>query len=121
MITDAIQSALQAIIPNTFTTIGDEEIETPFCIHEERDEPIYVKDGIAGYTWGVEIAIIDVSPDSAEELAASGVAAINALAHTTSEKTDIGAITYLGTDPGFDQQTKEYIRILNFQIITTNR
>ena len=121
MITDAIQSALQAIIPNTFTTIGDEEIETPFCIHEERDEPIYVKDGIAGYTWGVEVAIIDDSPDRAEELAASGIGAINALAHTSASGTEIGAITFLGAEPGFDQQTKEYIRILNFQIITTNR
>lgn len=121
MITDAIQSALQAIIPNTYTTIGDEEIETPFCIHEERDEPLYLKEGIKAYTWGVEVAIIDDSPDSAEELAASGVTAVLALAHTTSHETEIGAITYQGTQPGFDQQTKEYIRILNFQIITSNR
>lgn len=121
MITDAIQEALEAIIPNTFTTIGDEEIETPFCIHEERDEPLYLKTGIVAYTWGVEVAIIDDSPDECEELAASGVAAITALAHTTSHETEIGAVTYLGADPGFDQQTKEYIRILNFSIITSNR
>lgn len=121
MITDAIQSVLQAVIPNTFTTIGDEEIETPFCIHEERDEPLYLKTGIVAYIWGVEVAIVDDSPDKAEELAASGVGAILALAHTTSNNTEIGAITYQGAEPGFDQATKEYIRILNFQIITTNR
>jgi hypothetical protein len=122
MIGEAIQSTLGAIIPNTFSQIGDEGIRTPFCIHEENEqEPLYLKDGVTECNWAVEIAIVDDSPDSCEELALLVIDAVNALAFTTVNNTEFGPITYLGKDPGFDSQTKEYIRVLRFSIITQNK
>ena len=120
MISEAIQEALESVIENTYQTIGDENITTPFCVHEESDEPIRLKEGIVGYEYKVEVAIIDTTPDSCIELASSGVSVIMALENTTSHGTRIEGISYDGSNPGFDQQTKEYIRILQFTIQTGN-
>ena len=122
MIGEAIQSTLEVIIPNTFAQIGDEKIETPICIHEETEhEPLYLKAGVVHYNWTAEVAIIDDSPDSCEGLLLLVIDAINGLAFTTTKETEFGPISCLGIDPGFDPQTKEYIRVVRFSIITQNR
>lgn len=121
MIGEAIQVAIEAIIPNTYALIGDENITVPFCLHEEKDETVYLKEGIAGYTWTCEIAIVHSTPDAAEILAMQVKAAIEALAGTTDHATIIEAVSYEGSDPGFDQGTREYLKILRFTIETSNR
>jgi len=121
MIGEAIQSAVAAIIPNTFQSVGDEGIKTPFCVHEETDEPIYLKEGISGYNWTCEIAIIHSTPDGAEALAVRVISAVQALAGTTASETYFVSVLFEGSDPGFDQATREYMRLLRFSIETTNR
>lgn len=121
MIGEAIQATIEAIIPNTYSSIGDENIAIPFCVHEEKDEPIYLKEGIAGYEWNCEIAIIHNSPDAAEALSVQVISAIEALAGTTSHSTIIETVSYESGEPGFDQVTREYLRISRFIIQTKNR
>jgi hypothetical protein len=121
MIGEAIQAVIVAIIPNTYPSIGDEGIEVPFCVHEEKDEPIYLKEGIAVYIWNCEVAIIHSTPDAAETLAMQVKTAIEALAGTTNHTTIIETVSYEGGDPGFDQGSREYLKILRFIIQTKNR
>lgn len=121
MISEALQSVIVAIIPNTYPSIGDEGIAVPFCVHEENDEPIYLKEGIAGYSWTCEIAIVHSTPDAAEALAVSVKAAAEALAGTTNHTTIIESVSYEGSAQGFDQASREYLRILQFIIQTKNR
>ncbi len=121
MISDAIQDAVEAVIPNTYQSIGDEEITLPYCIHEETDTPEYLKEGLSGYAWNVEIGIVHSTPDAAEALAVSVIAAVEALAGTTSHTTVIETVEYQGSEPGFDQETREYLKLLRFNINTKNR
>ena len=121
MINDAIQAAVSAVIPNTFQTIGDEQISVPYCIHESTDNPEYLKEGISGYEWTTEIGIIHSTADAAETLAVSIIAAIEALEGTTSYTTIIESVRYVGSEPGFNEQTREYLKLLRFTIITKNR
>jgi len=121
MISNAIQTVVSAIIPNTFQSIGDENIAKPYCIHEESDTPDYHKAGLSGYSWSVEIGIIHNKPDSAETLAVSVKAAVEALQGTTNDSTIIDLVEYLGTTPGFNQETREYLKMIHFNILTRNR
>lgn len=121
MISEAIQEALQVIVPNTFQTIGDENITVPFCIHEETDTPEYLKEGLSGYSWQVEIGIVHNSPDAAEALAVQIIAAIELLARTVSHNTIIEEVEFTGTAPGYDEQTREYLKMVRFTISTKNR
>jgi len=121
MISEAIQDAVEAVIPNTYQSIGDEEISLPYCIHEESDTPERVKEGVALYAWLVEIGIVHSTPDAAETLAVSVIAAVEALAGTTSNSTIIDTVEYQGSEPGFDQGTREYLKLLRFIVNTKNR
>lgn len=121
MISDAIQAAVQAVIPNTYQTIGDEDISLPYCIHEEADAPEYLKEGLIGYSWLIEIAIVHSTSDAAEALAVQVIAAVNALAGTTNDTTVIDTVEYQGGEPGFDPATREYLKMLRFNINTKNR
>lgn len=121
MISNAIQAVVQAVIPTTFQTIGDENIAVPYCIHEESDVPELLKEGVASYNWTCEIGIVHSTADAAETLAVSVIAAVEALAGTTNDSTVIDAVEYLGSDPGFDQNTREYLKLLRFNIQTRNR
>jgi hypothetical protein len=121
MISAAIQAVVQAVIPNTYQSMGDEEITIPYCIHEENDTPEYLKEGLSGYSWLVEIGIVHSTPDAAEALAVSVIAAVEALAGTTNNSTIIDTVEYQGSEPGFDQVTREYLKLLRFNINTKNR
>jgi len=121
MISAAIQTAIAAIIPNTYTAMGDEEIITPYCVHKESGEPQYLKAGIVGYEYQCEVAIIDDTPDAVELLVQSVKNAILALAGTTSSSTAISSVTWLADDPDFDPDARMYISLLKFLIHTTNR
>jgi hypothetical protein len=121
MISAALQTTLAAIIPNTFIAIGDEEIQTPFCVHKERENPQSLKEGISGYEYACEIAIIDDTPDAVETYKQSIISALNALAGTTVSSTQIDMVDYQGDDPDFDIESKLYTTILSFLIETRNR
>jgi hypothetical protein len=120
MISAALQTTLMGIIPNTFIAIGDEEIAAPFCVHSERQSPVRLKRGVAGYEYECEIAVIDDSPDDVEAYKQSIRTAIEALEGTTASSTSIELVDYLGDDPGFDQESKLYINILRFIIQSSN-
>lgn len=120
MLSAAIQSTLLGVITNTFFAIGDEEIQAPFCVHTERQAPVRLKSGIAGYEYDCEIAIVDDSPDDIETKKTSVRSALEALEGTTVQSTSIEVVEYLGDDPGFDQESKLYISILRFTIQTSN-
>ena len=121
MISAAIQSTLTGIITNTYIAIGDEEILTPYCVHQERETPLKLKEGLIGYEYECEIAVIDDSPDSVETYKQSIITALEALAGTTVSGTNILMVDYLGDDPGFDQEDKMYTTIMRFLIETSNR
>jgi len=121
MISDAIQAVVGAIIPNTYQSIGDEKVTVPFCIHEETDTPDYLKEGLAGHSWSVEIGIVHSTSDAAEALAVSVIDAVIALANTTNCNTIFEDVSYEGSEPGFDQQAREYLKMLRFTIETKNR
>lgn len=121
MIADAIQEVVSAIIPNTFQSIGDESIAKPYCIHESTDNAEYLKEGLAGYEYTTEIAIIDETADKAEAYAVQVIAAVNGLAGQTKYNTDIESVTYQGSEPGFNEATREYLKLLRFSIICKNR
>ncbi len=120
MLSAALQTALVGIITNTFIAIGDEDIEAPFCVHSEKQTPVRLKSGVAGYEYECEIAVVDSTPDSIETYKASIRSALEGLEGTTSQGTAIEVVEYLGDDPGFDQESKLYISILRFLIQTSN-
>lgn len=121
MIAEAIQATLEAIIPNTFSSIADEETEIPFCVHTEKDTPEYLKEGISGYTWNCEIALVHSTPDLVESLAMLIKTAMEALAGTTNHTTIIETVSYEGGDQGFDETSRSYLKTLEFIINTKNR
>lgn len=121
MISQAIQTACVGVIPNTYFSMGDENIVAPYCVHRESGEPLYMKGVIAEYSWDVEIAIIDDDPADVESLGESIRTAINALEGTTSSGTNIQDVTYLGDSPEFDEEENLYVTLLRFTITTTNR
>jgi hypothetical protein len=121
MINDAIQAVVSAVIPNTFQSIGDEKIPVPYCIHESTDNPEYLKEGLSGYEWTTEIGIIHSTADAAESLAVNVIAAMEALGGTTRNSTIIETVQYMGSEPGFNEQTREYLKLLRFIINTKNR
>ena len=121
MISAAIQSVIQNIIPNTYSIMGDEEILTPYCVHKETGTPEYLKAGISGYSYSVEIAIIDDTPDKVETLIQSVKNAIIALQKTTNSSTSIDAVAWESDTPSFDSESRLYINVLTFTILTSNR
>lgn len=121
MISEAIQQTLAAVIPNTFMSMGDEEILTPYCVHKESGVPNYVKTGIAGYTYQVEVAIIDDTPDKVETLLQNAKDAILALEGTTVAGTGIEMVIWESDEPDFDIESKMYITTIVFTIDTSNR
>ncbi len=120
MISAALQTTLAGIITNTFFAIGDEDIQVPFCVHREDETPMRLKEGIAGYAYDCEIAIVDDSPDDIDTYKGSIISALEALAGTTVESTVINTVSYEGDAPDFDQESKLYINILRFYIETDN-
>jgi len=120
MISAAIQTTLEGIITDTFIAIGDEDIQVPFCVHQERETPIRLKEGIAGYAYDCDVAIVDDSPDDVNTYKGSIISALEALAGTTVESTVINTVSYEGDDPDFDQESRLYTNILRFYIETAN-
>jgi len=120
MLSAAVQSTLVNIITNTFFAIGDEEIQTPWCVHSEIQTPERLKKGVVGYSYDVEIAIVDNSPDDIETLKNQVRTAIEALEGTTTQGTGIEIVEYLNDAPDFDQESKLYVNILRFVIQTSN-
>ena len=122
MISAAIQTTLEVILPDTFFAIGDEGIEAPFCVHNEQElPPLLLKEGVAGYNFMVEIMIIDTLPDTVAAKVALVRAAIEALAGTTVDSTKFETVNYEGDDPGFDQESRLYGNNMRFEIGTENR
>lgn len=121
MISTALQSTIAAIIPNTYFAMGDEAIITPYCVHKESGVPEYLKVGIVGYNYNGEIVIIDDTPEKVETLVQSVKNAILALDGTTVSSTSFKGITWEGDDPDYDPESKMYINILRFTILTLNR
>jgi hypothetical protein len=121
MISTAIQSTIEVIIPNTFMAMGDEEIITPYCVHKEIGSAEYLKTGISGYSYSCQIAIIDKTPEGVETLVQSVKDAIIALAGTTKESTKLDSVTWDSDEPDFDVESKLYINIITFTIETSNR
>lgn len=120
MIAEAIQAALSAIIPNTYTEIGDEGVSAPFCIHSESETEVRLKSGVIGYEVAVEVAIIDNTPDLVKTKSVSVIAALMALGETTNMGTIINSVNYEGDAPGFDQDSRLYANMLRFTIETSN-
>lgn len=80
MIGTAIQNALVAVIPNTFAQIVDEGVDAPYCLHTEYETPLRLKSGLAGYSYEVEVFIVDTTPELVKTKSALVVAALEALA-----------------------------------------
>jgi hypothetical protein len=121
MISTAIQSTIEEIIPNTFVAMGDEDIICPYCVHKEESEVQYLKSGIAGYSVICEVAIIDNTPEEVEALVQSVKDALLKLEGTTTDSTVIDSVTWDGDIPDFDVESKLYVNILKFTILTSNR
>jgi len=121
MIGEVIQATLQGIIPNTYSSVGDEGISLPFCIHSESDIPLDLKEGIAGYTWSCDIALVHSTPDQVETLAMQVKTAFEALSGSTVNATIIETVAYEGSDQGFDETSRSYMKTLQFIINTKNR
>jgi hypothetical protein len=121
MISTAIQSTVQAIIPNTFDVYGDEQISLPICLHREKGTPILLKAGLAGYSYAVEIEIIDKTADAVEVLVQSVKTALEALAGTTVSSTVFETVNLEDENPDFDTENRLYSNILQFTINTANR
>lgn len=120
MIGEKIQTALEAVIPNTYVAIADEGVETPFCIHSERQVPIRLKEGVIGYTYECEVMIIDDSPDNVETLKKSVISALEALEGSSDDDYKITSVDYTGDEPGFDKESKLFSTILLFNIDVFN-
>jgi hypothetical protein len=121
MITSAIQGKLAAIIANTYTLVGDEEIVTPYCVHRENGTPIYLKEGMIGYNYDCEVAVIADLPDEIETYAAQIITGMESLAGTITSGTTVNTVTFTGDEPDFDYEDRLYTNILRFIIETTNR
>lgn len=121
MISAAIQSTLANIITNTFMIMADENIITPYCVHRESGEPIYLKAGIVGYEYKVEVVIIDDTADKVETLVQSTKNALIALEGTTVQSTTISSVTWVGDEPDYDTEDHMYTSVITFIIQTTNR
>lgn len=120
MISELIQTKLSSVIPNTFISVADEGTQTPFCIHNERQVPVRLKEGIIGYEHECEIIIIDDSPDSVENYKKLIIQAIESLEGQTDDDCRVESVNYTGDEPGFDKESKLYLNILLFQIETSN-
>lgn len=120
MLSAALQSKLIAIVPNTFMLMGDEDVATPYCVHEERQRPVWLKKGVAGYEYDCEIALVADLPDVVETYKGQIRTALEAMEGTTVEGTAVELVEYLGDDPGFDVESKEYINISRYLIQTSN-
>ncbi len=121
MITSAIQGKLSAVIPNTFTLVGDEEIAAPYCIHRENGTPIYLKAGMIGYSYDCEVAVIAALPDQIETYAAQIITGMESLAGTITSGTSVNTVTFTGDEPDFDYEDRLYTNLLRFIVETTNR
>ena len=121
MISDAIQQTLSAIIPNTYMSMGDEKIITPYATHKETGVPNYGKSGIMSYTYQVEVLIIDDTPDKVEQLLQSCKNSLLALEGTTVAGTGIEMVIWESDDPDFDIESQMYISVSTFTIDTSNR
>ena len=121
MISTALQNTIVAIIPNTFLSMGDEGIITPYCVHREVGAADYLKEGIVGYSYACEVVIIDDLPEAVEVLVQSVKNAIIALSGTTVSGTNIESVIWDGDEPDFDTENKMYLNILRFTIETNNR
>lgn len=131
MIGEAIQSALVAIIPNTFAEVMNEESAAPYCLHTEKETPVKLKEGLCGYTYNVEVFIVDQTPDLVKALSVSAISALEALEGTSyplaedleegETATTIDEVIYEGDDPGFDPESRLHGNLLTFTIETLNR
>jgi hypothetical protein len=128
---EAIQAAIEVIIPNTYSVEMNEEGKVPYCLHTEKETPQRLKEGLVGYSYICEVFIVDATPDSVKALSASVVSALEALEDTTypadedleenETATIIDQVTYEGDEPGFNPETRNYGNLLTFTIETLNR
>jgi len=121
MITQAIQGKCKAVMPQSYTSIGDENFNAPYCVHRENATPEYMKGVIVQWIYECEIAIVCVDPADLESNATSIRSGIEALEGTVTNGTTIQDVTYLGDTPDYDQEEKLYVTLLRFQITTKNR
>ena len=121
MISTGIQTTLTAIIANTYLALGDENIAAPFCIHKENGKPIYLKAGLCGYEYAVEILVDALTPEVVETKVQAIKTAIEALAGTTLSSTVYESVTFESEEPDYDTESKMYTNILSFTINTANR
>lgn len=91
-ISGLIQTALAAIITNTYNTIiAADDIAVPFVVHNETETPNYVKGGTIGYySVACLVVICDSLPESAMSHLKSITTAIEGL--TSSMSDDINVI-----------------------------
>lgn len=122
MISEAIQTTVVAIVPNTYPIVGDEEIEAPYCVHTETElAPSLTKEGVLNYNYLVEVLIIDELPDSVNTKIALVKAALEALPGTTVNSTTFEQVNYEGDSPGFDPESRLYANNITFTIETKTR
>lgn len=122
MITQAIQTALVAITPNTYGKMGDEVIKAPYCVHREQCVGYTeLKDNSKEFVWEVEVALIEDSSGNLETLSESARAAVIALEGTTTNSTRIQDVTFMGDAPDYDDEEKLFVTIQRYSITTTNR
>lgn len=131
MIGEAIQAALAAIITNTFADVMNDDAAVPYCLHTEAETPVKLKEGLCGYTYNVEVFIVDQTPDLVKTLSVSVISALEALSGTSypdeedleegETATDIDEVIYEGDDPGFDPESRMHGNLLTFTIETLNR
>ena len=118
MISEAIQHIVEQIVPNTYFKVADEGITVPYAIHDEQETPIRNKEGLAGYSYSCQIAVVDNLPDKIKQYKSQIIEAMEGMTGQTICDTNISQVAYINDEIGFDPSDRQYLTILNFNIIT---
>ena len=120
MILDAIYQTISGIVA-AYPIVGDIEAECPFAAFQATPDILKDKNGINGYDYLVEIAVIDREITELNTYTENIIAAITAMSGTINA-TIIDAV--LHTDESgiyYNDADNVYRNDLEFKILTLNR
>lgn len=120
MILQALNSILSPII-DSHALIGDIEADLPFCVFRADAQPALEKAGICGFTYIVDIGVIDNEIETVNNYSDQITAAVLAMNGSISGTDVYKAIQTDESGVYWENDNNVYMNDLQFKVFTKNR
>lgn len=112
---EAVQTALEAVIEDTYNTVVDENASTPYIAHKISEEPVFMK---SGRYMAAELIVFVVADTNAEILGyiPQIIAAIEGMESTVYQYLTIINVKTGKATPDFSEEDNKWFADIIFEI-----